>query len=58
MNHDHDMSLTPHLSTRENLLRKILWKDKYWHNQLRKDIKEVDEHIISDNTSNLGQILL
>ena len=30
--------VTPHLFTRENLLKKILRKDKYWHNQLRKVI--------------------
>ena len=28
--------VTPHFSTGENLLQKILREDKYWHNQLRK----------------------
>ena len=28
--------LTQHFSTGKNLLKKILKKDKYWHNQLRK----------------------
>ena len=28
--------MTPNFSTGQNLLKKILRKDKYWHNQLRK----------------------
>ena len=28
--------ITLHFSTGQNLLKKLLRKDKYWHNQLRK----------------------
>ena len=28
--------ITLHFSTRQNLLKKIFPKDKYWHNQLTK----------------------
>ena len=40
MNHDvpwyKQCGVTPHFSTGQNLLKKILRKDKYWHNKSRK----------------------
>ena len=38
--------VTPHFSKRQSLLKKILRKDKYWHNRLRKAFFTVQNLLI------------